>query len=53
MPWKRRAIMAGWFLAAGLLPKSVAARVVAWRLVPDSRDMTIDRILKAMRRMAR
>jgi hypothetical protein len=53
LPWGRRAILAAWFLCVGLLPRSLAARAVAWRLAPDSRLPLVDRLLKAVRRIAR
>jgi hypothetical protein len=51
LPWKRRAILAAWFLAMGILPRPAAAKIVAWRMVPASRPLA--RLFKAMRRMAR
>jgi hypothetical protein len=53
LPWARRAILAAWFLAVGLLPRPLAARGVAWRLAPASRHRRVDRLLKAVRRLAR
>jgi len=53
LSWKRRAILAGWFLACGLLPRAVAGPAVCWRLAPESRQRRVDRVLKAVRRAAR
>src|SRR5262249_34736285 len=35
LPWPRRAILSTWFLAAGALPRLLAARAVLWKLAPD------------------
>jgi hypothetical protein len=53
LPWKRRAIQATWFLAVGILPRPVAATAVAWRIMPDSRPPSVDRMLKTIRWIAR
>ncbi len=53
LPWRRRAILAAWFLAVGSLPRGVACDAVAWRLWHSSRSPRVDRALKALRRMAR
>jgi hypothetical protein len=53
LPRKRRGILAAWFMAVGFLPRSVAARAVAWRLAPGSRSPRVDRILKTLRRLGR
>jgi hypothetical protein len=53
LPWKRRGILAAWFIAVGFLPRSVAARAIAWRLSPASRSPRVDRILKTIRRLGR
>jgi hypothetical protein len=53
LPWKRRAILAAWFIAVGFLPRLVAARAIAWRLAPASRSARVDRILKTLRRLGR
>jgi hypothetical protein len=49
LPWKRRAILAAWFLATGILPRTAAAKVAAWRMVPASRPLA--RLFKVVRRM--
>jgi hypothetical protein len=53
LPWKRRGILAAWFIAVGFLPRSLAARAIAWRLSPASRSPRVDRILKTLRRLGR
>lgn len=53
LPWRRRALLAAWFLAAGVLPRPVARTAVAWRFWPSSRSPRVARVLKAVRRMAR
>lgn len=50
LPRLRRAVLAAWFLLAGLAPRPIAERVIAWRLVPGSRPPRIDRFLKSLRR---
>jgi hypothetical protein len=50
LPWKRRAILAAWFAAVGILPRPAAAKVVAWRTIPASRPL--ERLFKVVRRMA-
>jgi len=49
--WKRRTILAAWFLAVGVLPGPLAARAVAWRLAQSSRPPAVDWFLKAFRRI--
>jgi hypothetical protein len=51
LPWKRRAILAAWFLAMGILPRPAAVKVMAWRMVPASRPLAS--LFKAVRSMAR
>jgi O-antigen/teichoic acid export membrane protein len=53
LPWKRRSILAVWFLAVGSLPRPVALRAISWRLSPSSRSPSVARLLKTVRRMAR
>jgi len=50
VPWRRRAVLAAWFLLVGLAPRAVAERGIAWRLVPGSRPPGVDRLLKRLRR---
>jgi len=51
LSWSRRAVMAMWFLLAGLLPRSLAYRAISWRVMPSHRPMAIDRSLKWIRRV--
>ena len=53
LPWKRRAILAGWFMAAGFLPRTLAEPAILWRLSPDIRPPAVDRFLKGVRAFAR
>ncbi len=53
LPWKRRAIVASWFLALGFLPRPVASRAAAWRLAPATRPPGVARLLKLLRRLSR
>lgn len=50
LPWRRRAVLAAWFLVVGLAPRSIAQRGIAWRFVPESRSPVVDRVLKRLRR---
>ncbi len=50
---KRRALLAAWFVAVGLLPRALASRAITWRLVHASRPPAVDRVLKAIRRVLR
>ncbi len=51
--WMRRGILAAWFLSVGFLPRPLATRAVLWRFTGASRPPAIDRVLKALRRLAR
>lgn len=53
LPWKRRAILAAWFVAGGFLPRRWAAPVIAWRLASASRPPGVDRFLKTLRPFVR
>jgi hypothetical protein len=50
LPAKMRALLAIWFLALGMLPRSWAAGLLAWRLEPGTRPEGIRRIAAAIRR---
>lgn len=51
--WPRRAVLAAWFLAAGVLPPSAARRAVAWKFFHAARPARVDRVLKRLRRLTR
>ena len=53
LPWKRRAILAGWFMAAGFLPRTLAEPAILWRLAPDFRPPAVDRFFKGVRSFVR
>ena len=53
LPWKRRAILAAWFMAAGFLPRPLAEPAILWRLAPDFRPPAVDRFLKSVRSLVR
>jgi glycosyltransferase involved in cell wall biosynthesis len=53
LPWKRRSILAAWFLAVGVLPRRVALKAISWRLSPSTRSPSVARLLKTVRKMAR
>jgi glycosyltransferase involved in cell wall biosynthesis len=46
----RRALLAMWFLALGVLPRAWAAKLLSWRLDPVSRPERLRRAMAAIRR---
>ncbi len=53
LPWRRRIVLAAWFLAVGLLPRDWAQQAAAWKFSPSSRPRAVDRVVKALRRLTR
>lgn len=53
LPLRRRAVLAAWFAAVGLLPRAAARHMVSWRLARDSRPAVVDRLLRSLRRATR
>jgi hypothetical protein len=53
LPLRRRALMAGWFLCAGLLPRPLARQVVGWRMDKSFRSPGVVRLLGLLRRATR
>ena len=53
LPRRRRALLALWFLAAGLLPRPLARRVVKWYMDPPSRSLQVKSFLRILRRVTR
>ena len=51
LPWGRRAVLATWFFAAGVLPLPLARPAVAWMVAPRARPPAVARILKLARRL--
>jgi len=49
LAWKRRAMLAAWFLAAGLLPRRLARTLVIWRMAPEARPWPLMRLLRLIR----
>ena len=47
----RRALLGAWFFGVGLLPPSLAARAVVWKMAPAARPAALDRALKKIRRV--
>jgi hypothetical protein len=47
---RRRALLAMWFLALGVLPRPSAAKLLSWRLDPVSRPEGLRRAMAAIRR---
>jgi hypothetical protein len=52
LSWRRRIILGGFFLCAGLLPDRFARLTLSWKLVRHSRPRTIDRLIHHLRRAA-
>lgn len=46
----RRALLAAWFLALGIVPRPWAATLIRWRLDPVSRPQVLRRAMAAVRR---
>lgn len=46
---RRRATLAAWFLAVGLLPRRMAKAVLSWKLVASSRPVFLARLSKSIR----
>ena len=44
-----RAVLAAWFLCVGMLPRTAAAHVAAWRLGPTSRPVAVNRLASRIR----
>ncbi len=53
LSWTRRALLAAWYLAVGLLPRRFARSGVAWYLVPDSRPAWLQRLARAWRSLGK
>lgn len=48
---RRRAVLAGWFLSVGVLPRRMAQAVLSWKLMASSRPQFLSRISGALRRL--
>jgi glycosyltransferase involved in cell wall biosynthesis len=53
LPPVRRLLLAAWFLAAGFLPRRMAASLIAWRMVPDTRPAFVGRTARRLRSLLR
>lgn len=53
LPPARRALLAGWFAASGVLPRPLAVPLVAWYLDKKSRPAVVQTVLRAMRTISR
>jgi glycosyltransferase involved in cell wall biosynthesis len=51
LPWRRRLVLAAWFLSVGVPPRRIARHALAWNLDPRSRPPAVDGVLKVLRRM--
>ena len=51
LPWKRRLVMAAWFLSVGVPPRTIARHTLAWNLDARSRPPRVDGFLKVLRRL--
>lgn len=49
----RRALLSGWFAASGVLPRPIAAPLVAWYLDKNSRPAVVQSVLHKMRDISR
>ncbi|MEM7064917.1 MAG: glycosyltransferase [Cyanobacteria bacterium P01_B01_bin.77] len=49
LPAKRKLVLSVWFVCVGLLPASLAKKVVSWLLAPQSRPQLVDAIAKRIR----
>ena len=49
LPAGRRLLLAAWFLAVGVLPRRLAAALVSWRALPDTRPAGLGRVLRRVR----
>ncbi len=49
LPFRLRAMLAAWFLCAGLLPRRLAAAAVAWRMAPATRPWLLRKVLPLLR----
>ena len=53
LPPARRLLLAAWFLAVGFLPRRMAASLISWRMVPDTRPAIVGRSLRRIRSLLR
>lgn len=53
LPSARRAILATWFLALAILPRTTAAKLAVWRVTPSARPLSLNRLFKMVRRTVR
>jgi hypothetical protein len=51
LPWRRRFVIAAWFLSVGIPPRPIARHALAWNLDPRSRPPAVDGLLKVLRRI--
>lgn len=49
LPFRLRAMLAAWFLSAGLLPGPLAVAAVAWRMAPATRPWLLRKALPLLR----
>ena len=49
LPGRRRAALTAWFLCMGMLPRTAAAQLAAWRLEPTSRPGAVQCLAKRIR----
>ena len=53
LPWRRRVLLAAWFLCVGMLPRTAAAQIAVWRLEQASRPAAVDRLVNRIRAATR
>jgi hypothetical protein len=49
LAWRRRTMIALWFLLVGLLPLRLARALVVWRMAPNARPPFLTKLLRLMR----
>jgi glycosyltransferase involved in cell wall biosynthesis len=49
LPVGRRLLLGVWFLAVGVLPRRMAAALISWRMVSDTRPAVLGRVLPKIR----
>jgi hypothetical protein len=51
LSWRRRSVIALWFLVAALLPRRIALPAIRWKMQPTARPGGVDRHIKRLRRL--
>jgi hypothetical protein len=51
LSWRRRSVLAVWFLIVGFFPKALALRAIKWKILPATRPVKMKRNMKRLRRL--